>query len=79
MNNIGNLDRAIRFIVGIVLIAAPFVAAGDTGFMGAFGGYGWVALLIGAVLVITAAFRFCPAYRLLGIRTCPVSKGRSSL
>jgi hypothetical protein len=29
---------------------------------------------VGIVMLGTAAFRFCPAYTLLGIRTCPISK-----
>ena len=63
--NVGSADRLIRIIAGLVLIAVPFVL-------------GWsmlgmiVSALIGAVLVVTALVRFCPAYRLLGIRTCKV-------
>jgi hypothetical protein len=28
----------------------------------------------GVIMLVTAALRFCPLYRLLGLRTCPVSK-----
>lgn len=64
--NLGSIDRLLRLVIGIVLIAAPFVAAT------AFGGnavltYG--AILIGAILVVTALVRFCPIYRLFGWKT----------
>ncbi|MBK1724805.1 YgaP family membrane protein [Thiocystis violacea] len=51
-HNIGNNDRLIRAALGAVLIASVF-----------FGGH-WIAGLIGAVLLGTAWFRFCPAYAL---------------
>jgi hypothetical protein len=51
-HNVGNIDRLIRAALGVVLIASVF-----------FGGH-WVAGLLGAVLLGTAWFRFCPAYAL---------------
>lgn len=56
--NIGNIDRGLRFIVGAVLIAMVFVGPQTP--------WGWVGL----VPLVTAGFKFCPAYRLFGIRTC---------
>jgi hypothetical protein len=32
----------------------------------------YVSMALGAVLVVTAFFRFCPLYRLLGISTCKI-------
>ena len=61
--NVGSSDRWIRIILGFVLIVLPFVLA-----WGMFGTI--VSALIGAVLVITALVRFCPAYRFLGMSTC---------
>jgi hypothetical protein len=55
--NVGNADRAIRIIVGLVLIG---LAATST-----IGMWGW----IGVIPVLTGTFRFCPAYPLLGINT----------
>jgi hypothetical protein len=55
--NVGNMDRAIRIIAGLVLIG---LAATNT-----IGVWGW----IGIVPVLTGVFRFCPAYLLLGINT----------
>lgn len=55
--NVGNMDRVIRIIAGLVLIA---LAATST-----IGMWGW----LGIIPVLTGTFRFCPAYPLLGINT----------
>jgi Protein of unknown function (DUF2892) len=60
--NSGIIDRALRVIAGLVLIA---LAA--TGVIGMWGYIGVVALLTGVI-------GFCPAYRLLGINTCGIKK-----
>jgi hypothetical protein len=57
--NVGTIDRVARFVIGAGLIAATLA--------GVIGPWGW----IGVVPLATAAFRFCPAYRLLGMNTCP--------
>ncbi|WP_077530513.1 YgaP family membrane protein [Vreelandella utahensis] len=56
--NIGALDRSIRAIVGVVLVALVF-----TGPESAWG-------LIGLIPLATAAMGNCPAYSLIGISTC---------
>jgi len=58
--NEGTIDRALRVVAGVALIA---LAA--TGTIGVWGYIGVVPLLTGAV-------GFCPLYTVLGIRTCPV-------
>ncbi len=68
--NVGNLDRALRLLVGIALMAAAFISASpylSSPLMK------WGAAAIGLVLVLTALFRFCPLYRLVGANTCKVS------
>lgn len=66
-NNMGSIDRAIRAIVGIILFALYF--------MGTVAGvWGWVALIVGVVLLATAALGWCPPYSLLGINTCSTRK-----
>jgi len=65
--NVGKFDRVIRIIVGLVLIIAPFATHIGL-FSSAAMTYG--AVIVGVVLVATAIFRFCPLYRILGIRTC---------
>jgi hypothetical protein len=56
--NMGTVDRALRAIVGLALIA--MAATGTVGL------WGW----IGVVPVLTALVGFCPAYTLLGVKTC---------
>ncbi len=56
--NVGSIDRAVRIIVGIVLIALVFVGPQTP--------WGWIGLLP----LATALVGWCPAYSLFGIRTC---------
>lgn len=65
--NVGNIDRAIRLIVGVVLIVVPFVLNDSILSSSVFQ---WLLPLVGLVLVATALFRFCPLYRLIGTSTC---------
>ena len=58
--NVGTVDRALRIIVGLVLIG--LAATGTVGW------WGW----LGVVPLFTGLFRFCPAYGLLGINTRPL-------
>ncbi|CAM5180950.1 hypothetical protein OURE66S_03196 [Oligella ureolytica] len=52
--NIGPVDRWIRIIVGVVLIALAI--------SGSIGAWGW----IGIIPLATALINFCPLYRLIG-------------
>jgi hypothetical protein len=65
--NIGTIDRILRVIIGIVLIAYAipvwFPATG-------WNRVGW----IGVIPLATAAFGNCPLYSMLGLSTCPRSK-----
>ncbi len=56
--NEGTIDRALRVIVGLVLISLVFV--GPKTMWG----------LIGLVPLLTGAIGFCPAYTLIGLNTC---------
>ena len=60
--NMGTVDRTIRAIAGIALIAAWALGMLQ-------GTLGIVALVFGIVLLLTAALRWCPPYSLLGINT----------
>ena len=57
MSNVGGIDKVVRLILGIVLIAMVFTGPQTP--------WGWVGL----ILVATALFNFCPAYKLLGFST----------
>jgi hypothetical protein len=61
--NVGTVDRALRIIVGLALLA----------FAGFSGSDYWWAGLLGIVPLLTAAMGFCPAYTLLGMSTCPLA------
>ncbi len=60
--NVGNIDRIVRIVGGLALIGLAI-----TGTIGVWG-------YIGVVPLLTALFRVCPAYSLLGINTCGVAK-----
>lgn len=62
--NVGGMDRTIRIVVGIALLALFFILEGNARYWG----------LIGLVPLATGLFRFCPAYTLLGVNTCPMKK-----
>ncbi|ABE38499.1 YgaP family membrane protein [Rhodopseudomonas pseudopalustris] len=59
--NVGMIDRLLRAIVGAGLI-----------YWALTGGPIWA--WVGVVPLLTAAIGFCPAYTLLGIKTCPVKQ-----
>ena len=63
--NMGNADRAIRAIIGVVLLILAFTSLTGT--------WAWVSGIVGVVLLATAAMGWCPPYSLLGIRTCKKS------
>ena len=62
--NEGTIDRALRVIAGLVLIA--LAATGTVGV------WGW----IGVVPLATGLIGWCPAYTLLGISTCPMKASK---
>lgn len=59
LTNEGSADRLVRVVIGLALIAMVFVGPRTP--------WGWVGLLP----LITGLVGFCPAYRLLGVNTCP--------
>ncbi|WP_454978637.1 YgaP family membrane protein [Corynebacterium propinquum] len=64
--NESNQDRGIRAVLGIIALLVGLFAVG--GFLRA------LLIIVGLVLIITAAVGFCPLYRLLGINTCKVRR-----
>jgi hypothetical protein len=56
--NIGNMERVLRIVVGAALVVA---AAMDT-----IGWWGW----LGLIPLATGLVGWCPPYALLGISTC---------
>jgi hypothetical protein len=62
-NNVGSLDRIVRIIIGIVLIAYAI----PLGFPHT--GWNWIGW-IGVVPLLTAVVGNCPLYSVLGASTC---------
>lgn len=60
--NMGSIDRLLRVIAGLALLAFAVFGPADIAWK-------WVGY-IGVVPLLTAAIGWCPAYTLLGIRTC---------
>ncbi|MCS7748819.1 DUF2892 domain-containing protein [Shewanella indica] len=56
--NMGTIDRVLRAIVGLVLIALVFVGPETP--------WGW----LGVIPLATAFMGVCPAYAIFGIKTC---------
>lgn len=55
--NVGTIDRMIRLIIGLVVIALGVMYQSWWG-------------LLGIIPLATATIGWCPPYALLGIRTC---------
>jgi hypothetical protein len=59
--NVGGIDRILRIVVGLALVAWALM-----------GGPVWA--WIGVVPLATGAFSFCPLYTMIGMNTCPTNK-----
>jgi membrane protein YdbS with pleckstrin-like domain len=68
MTNVGNVDRVLRFLIGVVLLLAVF-APQLGGLFDGWGPWKYVVAAVGAVLLATAAIGICPAYSVFGLRT----------
>jgi membrane protein implicated in regulation of membrane protease activity len=62
MTNENRLDRTIRIVLGLVLLALTVL--GPRSMLG----------LIGIVPLVTGIVGFCPLYRLVGINTCAIDR-----
>ncbi len=56
--NIGTVDKVIRVLAGLALIALVFVGPQTP--------WGW----LGAAVIAIALVGFCPLYKVLGISSC---------
>ncbi len=63
--NVGGADRVIRILLGLVLLLVGWYMLDRN----------WIAMAIGAVVLITGVWGRCLLYYPLGINTC---KSRSS-
>ena len=58
--NVGTVDRGVRIVVGVILIALIFILQSD---------WRWIGL-IGIIPLGTALMGRCPLYSVLGISSC---------
>ncbi|MEM4637757.1 MAG: DUF2892 domain-containing protein [Candidatus Woesearchaeota archaeon] len=63
--NVGMIDRMIRFIIAIIFIILGFL-------------YSPWWFIIAAIALITALLGWCGLYSLLGINTCKVNKTKKT-
>jgi hypothetical protein len=56
--NVGSIDRTLRIVAGLALVAWVLLLGGPV--------WAW----IGVVPLATGLFGFCPLYTLLGMNTC---------
>jgi len=61
--NVGGIDRIVRIVVGLALIAAAAT--------GTVGVWGW----IGVVPLATGLIGWCPPYAIFGLNTCKTREG----
>ena len=63
--NVGGIDRLLRVVVGLALIAGFF--------LNPEGQYRWL-YLIGIVPLATGLLQTCPLYSIFGLSTCPLKR-----
>lgn len=63
-SNVGMIDRAVRVVIGLLLIAYAIPVAF------APSGWNWIGW-IGILPLLTGLFGTCPLYSLLGVSTGP--------
>ncbi len=64
--NVGGIDKVLRLVVGVALLAWFFLDQGQ--------GFWHYAKLIGIVPILTALMGSCPLYTVLGVSTCPMKR-----
>lgn len=67
--NVGTLDRALRVLFGLALLAFAFFSGHP---------YAWIGY-IGIVPLLTALVGNCPLYSLFGISSCPIKTGSRAI
>lgn len=68
--NEGTLDRIIRIVLGVILLA---VGIGGCVWGCVTGALLWVLIIVGAIALVTGLIGWCGLYALLGWSTCKVA------
>ncbi|MCF6344496.1 MAG: DUF2892 domain-containing protein [Devosiaceae bacterium] len=63
--NSGTIDRAVRLILGVVLLGLAWYYWAGLGLI-----WGGLLVIVGLVALITSFMGSCPLYSVLGINTC---------
>lgn len=66
MANVCGVDRVLRIVLGLVVVVLTFFGPMATTL------FPWG--LIGVVPLLTGLMRWCPAYSLFGVKTCPSAR-----
>ncbi|MCJ7450760.1 MAG: DUF2892 domain-containing protein [Candidatus Nanohaloarchaeota archaeon QJJ-9] len=68
--NVGNMDRIVRLVLGVLLVALAAVSYFGVTEMVSFGmEINAVAAVVGVVLVVTGFLKTCPLYSVVGFDT----------
>jgi hypothetical protein len=62
--NVGGIDKVLRILVGLGLLAIIVFVEGPNRWWG----------LVGLVPLFTGLFGYCPLYSIFGLSTCPMQK-----
>lgn len=62
--NVGGIDRTLRIVAGLAILSLLVWLDGNVRWWG----------LLGLVPLGTALLRWCPAYTLIGVNTCPAKQ-----
>jgi hypothetical protein len=62
--NVGGIDRVVRILAGIGILSLVFILEGNARYWG----------LVGILPLVTGLFRFCPAYSIFGLSSCPMER-----
>jgi hypothetical protein len=66
--NVGGVERPIRVVLGILLVAVGAMAELPVAGMA-------IALIAGVIALVTGVIGFCPVWAVLGVNTCPAHSG----
>ncbi len=61
--NVGGIDRILRIALGLIMIV-----------VGAITSTPW--LYLGVIPLATGLFKFCGAYKIFGLNTCPLEQNK---
>jgi len=62
--NVGSVDKTIRLVAGVALLAWSFLGLGGIGTT-----IGLIAAIVGVILLATGLINFCPLFKIFGIST----------